>query len=214
VTEMILAGGWITVVILGISLVGFGFVIERFLVYSRARANMDQVLPETRRCVREGDLQGAMEVCNRYRGVVPEVYAMALSRQLSPEAEDSGEDFDDAVWVHVRTVAVPRLRKFLRAIALVARSAPMLGLLGTVWGMIELFSTISDGGTDPAKFTGGVGKALTTTAAGLLVAIPLIYCHGLLLSRPETIENDLDRHVPTMLGWLRWWRTSNVEEAA
>lgn len=210
--EMILSGGWVTLVILGLSLVGFGFVIERIVVYARARAKMEQLLPEVENALRGGDMQGALDVCNRYRGVVPEVYAMALDHQLKPADETAGEDVEDAVWTYVQTVALPKLRKFLRVIALVARSAPMLGLLGTVVGMIKLFSTIGQEGMgDPSKFTGGVGLALVTTAAGLMVAIPIIYCHGMLVSRMETIENDIDRYVPTMLGWLRWCRRAREE---
>ena len=210
--EIIMGGGWITIVILGVSLIGFGFVIERFIVYARARAKMEFLLPEIERSIREGDLKGAMEICNRYRGVVPEVYAMAIGHTFKSADETGGEDVEDAVWVYVRTVAIPKLRKFLRAIALVAKSAPMLGLLGTVFGMIKLFSTIGEEGMgDPSKFTAGVGMALVTTAAGLLVAIPIIYCHGMLLSRLEIIENDIDRYVPSMVGWLRWWRTSREE---
>lgn len=212
--ELIQSGGWITIVILALSLVGFGFVIERFIAYARARANMEHLLPEVEQTIRNGDLGGAMQVCNRYRGVVPEVYAMAIDHELRGAEEGGAEDTEDAVWVYVRTVAVPKLRRFLRLIALVARSAPMLGLLGTVFGMIKLFSTIgAEGMGDPSKFTGGVGLALVTTAAGLLVAIPIIYCHGLLLSRVEIIENEIDRYVPSMLGWLRWWHGAGEESA-
>ena len=207
--EMILSGGWIMWVIVGVSLIGFGLVIERFIAYARARVRVDQLLPELEQCIRAGDLPSAMDVCNRYSGVVPEVYAMAIGHELQAGQDGQAEDLTDAVQIYVRTVAAPKLRRFLRPITLIARSAPMLGLLGTVFGMIELFVAMATQGMgDPSVFTKGVGLALTTTAAGLLVAIPIIYCHGILLSRVEVIENDVDRYVPTVLQWLRWLRNA------
>ena len=212
--DLISNGGWIMVVIAGVSLLGFGLVIERIIVYSRARAKMEHLLPEIEQHIRDGDLSGAREVCDRYRGVVPEVYAMAIDHELQAASTEETEDLNEAVSVYVRTVAVPQLRKFLRLIAPIGRSAPMLGLLGTVFGMITLFATMaSEGMGDPGAFTEGVGLALTTTAAGLLVAIPIIYCHSLLLSRVEVVENEIDRYVPRMLQWLRWWRISREDKA-
>ena len=210
--NLINSGGWIMVVIAGISLLGFGLVIERFIIYARARAKMDQLLPEVEQHVRNGDLAGARDACNRYRGVVPEVYAMAIEHELEAASVDKSEDVEEVVARYINTTIVPQLRKFLRPIALIGRSAPMLGLLGTVFGMITLFVTMaSEGMGDPTSFTRGVGLALTTTAAGLLVAIPIIYCHSILLSRVEVVENDLERYVPRMLQWLRWWRISRED---
>lgn len=210
--ELISGGGWVMAVIAGISLLGFGLVIERLIAYSRARTNMEQLLPEVEQHIRDGNLDGAMQVCSRYRGAVPEVYAMAIEHELQAGESVDLEDLNEAVQVYVRTVVVAHLRKFLRPIALIARSAPMLGLLGTVFGMIELFVTMASKGMgDPTAFTKGVGLALSTTAAGLIVAIPIIYCHGLLISRVESIENDINRYVPRMLHWLRWWRLSREE---
>jgi len=207
--NMIVATGWIGIAILTASLVGFGLVIERFIAYSRAKANIGHLLPEIEKRVRNGDLPGAMEVCNRFRGVVPEIYAQAIDLELKPAEEGAGADLDETIWTYVRTVAIPKLRRFLPAIALIARSAPMLGLLGTVFGMIKLFSKIgAEGMGDPSQFTAGIGMALVTTAGGLLVAIPIIYCHGTLLGHVQSIENDIDRYVPSMLGWLRWVRAS------
>ena len=210
---MIQSGGVIMYVIIATSLVGFGLVIERFLAYARARVRVDQIMPEIEQKVREGDLQGALDVCQRYRGVVPEVYAMAIQHEIEVSAGAEAESLGEAVQNYVRTVAVPKLRRFLRPIGLIARSAPMLGLLGTVFGMIRLFDTMATQGMgDPTKFVEGVGLALVTTAAGLLVAIPIIYCHGLLISQVESIENDVDRYTPTLLQWLRWLRVTGQEQ--
>jgi len=211
---MILSGGWTLVVIIAVSLLGFGLIIERFIAYWRARARAELLMPEIEQRVREGDLNGALEACNRYRGAVPEVCSMAISHEIHAASGGGlGEDLNEAVQAYVRTVVVPKLRRFLRLIGLVARVEPMLGLLGTVFGMIQLFVTMAGQGMgDPRTFTEGVGLALVTTAAGLLVAIPVIYFHGLLVGRAESIENEVDRYVPTVLQWLRWLRLSREDQ--
>ncbi len=212
--DLILNGGWIMVVIIGASGLGFAMVIERLMVYSRATAPMRMLVSETEKHIRSGELQSALDSCSRFSGVVPDVYAMAIEHELHSAGGQSYDQLDEAVSIFVRTVAMPQLRRFLRPIGLIGRSAPMLGLLGTVFGMINLFSTMAAKGMgDPTVFTKGVGQALTTTAAGLLVAIPLLYCHGLLQSRLEQIENDINHYVPRLLRWLRSRRLSAKEAA-
>jgi len=144
--DMISSGGWVMAVIAATSLLGFGLVIERLIVYGRARTNMGQMLPEVEQQIRNGDLDGALQVCNRYRGAVPEVYAMAIDHEIQRGEATETEDLHETVHVYIHTVVVPQLRKFLRPIALIGRSAPMLGLLGTVFGMIELFVTMASKG--------------------------------------------------------------------
>jgi biopolymer transport protein ExbB len=209
VWDLINSGGWINATIAALSVLALALIVERLLLYRRARVRVDRLLAETERQIRAGDLPSAMEACNDHGGVVAEVCAMAIEHELQGEG---GEQLEQAVQIYVRTVVVPQLRRGLRAISLIARSAPMLGLLGTVFGMIDLFITMATRGMgDPTMFTRGVGMALTTTAAGLLVAIPIIYGHGLLLGRVERIENDINHYVPRVLTWLRWWRANRRE---
>jgi biopolymer transport protein ExbB len=85
------------------------------------------------------------------------------------------------------------LRKYLAVIAVLASIAPLMGLLGTVLGMIETFDVISLFGTGNAKaMAGGISVALVTTQTGLLVAIPGLILSGLLLRRSQRLETRLD----------------------
>ncbi|MDR3322033.1 MAG: MotA/TolQ/ExbB proton channel family protein, partial [Synergistaceae bacterium] len=77
---------------------------------------------------------------------------------------------------------------------IIARVSPLLGLLGTVLGMVEMFQTLNLGGSVNAEaVTGGIWKALFTTVAGLAVAIPVIIAHGILLGRINKEEEKLER---------------------
>jgi len=86
------------------------------------------------------------------------------------------------------------LEKYQRIIATVAYLAPLLGLLGTVSGMIKAFDTISTHSVgDPALLAGGISEALITTAAGLLVAIPVVIMHKIVQSRAAGLSRELEK---------------------
>ncbi|SMG62745.1 biopolymer transport protein ExbB [methanotrophic bacterial endosymbiont of Bathymodiolus sp.] len=118
-----------------------------------------------------------------------------LGRVLSATEQSSAEDtatleliLDDAI-----TREVPLLEKGLSMIKLFAAVAPLLGLLGTVTGMIATFQSISLFGTgDPKLMADGISQALVTTMLGLCVAIPLLFLHNLLVSRSKILVQILD----------------------
>ncbi|GHS96610.1 MotA/TolQ/ExbB proton channel [Synergistales bacterium] len=90
--------------------------------------------------------------------------------------------------------------RHLSILEMIVRVAPMLGLLGTVLGMVEMFGALNVGGSiDAANVTGGIKEALYTTVAGLCCAAPLIFLHGLLVSsidkREETLSRAADRWI-------------------
>ena len=93
----------------------------------------------------------------------------------------------------------PRIRRALSIIAVLAAVAPLLGLLGTVTGMITTFDVISLFGTGNAKaMAGGISEALITTQSGLLVAIPGIFMSVFLFRRAERLESSLDEFIITL----------------
>jgi len=95
---------------------------------------------------------------------------------------------------------LPRLERFLQTIKIMAAIAPLLGLLGTVSGIIQTFQVISaSGNSDPKLLSAGISEALLTTEAGLLVAIPLLLCHHFLQLRVKTIVLDMESAGAAML---------------
>ena len=104
----------------------------------------------------------------------------------------------------------PRLERFLPFIALTAAAAPLLGLLGTVTGMIKTFNLITIFGTGDAKsLSSGISEALVTTELGLVVAIPALIIHGLLsrMSRQKLAEME-----QTAVGFINGVSTSDTSE--
>jgi biopolymer transport protein ExbB len=89
---------------------------------------------------------------------------------------------------------IHEMERYLNALGTIAAMAPLLGLLGTVFGMIEIFSGFMDNGqANAGQLAGGIGKALVTTAAGLIVAIPAVFFHRYLLRRVDEIVITMEQ---------------------
>ncbi|MBE0469882.1 MAG: MotA/TolQ/ExbB proton channel family protein [Methyloprofundus sp.] len=119
----------------------------------------------------------------------------ALGRILNATEQSSTQDIEtlELVLDEAITREVPALEKGLSLIKLLAAVAPLLGLLGTVTGMIATFQSISLFGTgDPKLMANGISQALVTTMLGLSVAMPLLFIHNLLASRSRTLVQILD----------------------
>jgi len=98
---------------------------------------------------------------------------------------------------------VPQLDKHLATLAVLAGAAPLLGLLGTVTGMIRMFEAITKFGTgDPKLLAGGISEALITTEVGLAIAIPLLLIHNFLRNRRNHIQSDMEMYAMRILNRL------------
>ncbi|WP_341326916.1 MotA/TolQ/ExbB proton channel family protein [Methylotuvimicrobium sp. KM2] len=125
-----------------------------------------------------------------------------LGRVLAKLEQETATD-EEALYLTVEEALTGERIKLERALAflkLVAAIAPMLGLLGTVTGMIETFQAIAlHGSGDPKLMSGGISQALVTTVLGLVAAIPILLFHSLLLGRCQNLGNLLDAHVAAAL---------------
>jgi len=164
-------GGLIGYVILIIGFVGLLLAIERLIVlFITARKVNEQLQKE------EPDENALGRIMIVYKNN-PEI-----------DAETLGLKLDEAILKEM-----PKLQRGLWTIALLAAVSPLLGLLGTVTGIIETFQSITLYGTgDPRVMSGGISQALVTTVMGLLVAIPLLLFHGYLSSKSNTLIQILD----------------------
>ncbi len=114
------------------------------------------------------------------------------------DTETLGLKFDEAILKEI-----PPIKRGLSTIVLLASVTPLLGLLGTVTGIIETFQSITLYGTgDPRVMSGGISQALVTTVLGLVVAIPLLLLHSFLLSRSNSLIQILDEKAQPLLPCL------------
>jgi len=164
-------------------------VAERFWVIARAgNINTEKLTKDVLARIAKGDMAGASELCRKVRGPVAAVSHAILSRNTSDE--DSLRNAADGA----ASVVLPPLSRRLNYLTMLANTCTLLGLLGTIFGLITAFSAV--GASDPAQrgafLAAGISEAMNTTAFGLLVAIPTLLIHGFLAGKVETVFDAVD----------------------
>ena len=166
--ERINAGGFVGYVIIIILILGLAMGALRFKFLNEESKSINKEL-ETNQFADDSILGKLNSIYSKYSGDNPE--------DLESQLED------------ILAKATPPLEKNLSVIKLLAAVAPLLGLLGTVIGMIETFQAITLFGTgDPKLMAGGISQALVTTMLGLIAAVPLLFVHNILDSRSRAIS--------------------------
>jgi biopolymer transport protein ExbB len=175
-------GGAIVWPILGILVLAILILLERLLFFTRHRTPVDKLMNTLRKMILAGDWDGCKTYLEARRNkVIPKILltALALKDRTRPEMENA---LQEAILGEI-----PAIERFLSTLGMLAAIAPLLGLLGTVTGMINTFHVITYYGTsDPRMMSGGISEALVTTMLGLSVAIPIMLAHTLLGRRVET----------------------------
>ncbi len=193
--NLLLTGGPVLVAILLVSLYALYLFFERLFKLSKERMDADKLMIKVNAAVRERNLELALTSCEQHGGPVARVLKSALSRL------PYGRSAVESAFQEASLEEEQRLTRGLRALATIAQIAPLLGLLGTVTGMIIAFAEISQQGTgDPAALADGIGQALVTTAAGLIVAIPTLIGHNYLANRVDHILLEIDRRREELMG--------------
>jgi biopolymer transport protein ExbB len=172
VLELMRAGGWLMLPIIACSVVATAIILERLWALRRPRIMPEQLLAQIWQWHRQRQLTS--ERINQVKEGSP------LGRILSAGLVNRGhsrEVMKEAIHDTGRQVVV-EMERHLNTLGTIASVAPLLGLLGTVIGMIDVFGVIMNAGVgNPGVLAGGISKALITTAAGLSVAIPSLMFH-------------------------------------
>jgi biopolymer transport protein ExbB len=188
--EMILAGGPLMVPILACSFVLVLVVFERIISLRRGRVLPRPFVKRLLHQLREGSVgrQAALERCRENSSHVARVFAAAIRKWGKPAVEVEQSVLDEGE----RTAN--ELRRYLRVINGVATVCPLLGLLGTVWGMMEAFNAIATSSAigRAELLAGGISSALVSTAAGLFVAIPALIAYMFFVGRVDRLIMDID----------------------
>ena len=180
--EQVPKGGAIVWPILAILCIAVLILLERVIFFSRRRVNPEKLMVALREKIIADDWEGVENLLkSKKKKLIPKILltALALKDRTRPEMEDA---LQEAILGEI-----PAIERFLSTLGMLAAIAPLLGLLGTVTGMINTFHVITYYGTgDPRMMSGGISEALVTTMLGLSVAIPIMLAHTLLSRRVET----------------------------
>ncbi len=186
--EVIFQGGIIMFPILGCSVVALAITIERFFTLRRARIDTREFMDTMRTVLRQNRTQEAIEICDETDGPIARIMKAGILKH-NRSKEDIREAIEDAGHLEI-----PRLERYMSALATCAHIAPLLGLLGTVAGMIKAFAQIQtlQGQVNPSDLAEGISNALVTTAAGLTVAIPTLVVYNYFISRVENMILEME----------------------
>jgi len=187
--SIILKGGILMIPILICSLAVVTIVLERIYYFVKSAPNsngfMDNIIAE----IKEKNEKEALNKTKALKGVVPKVIAAGIREYINHKAEHYIEKAISRTGTHELYL----LEQNLRGLNVIANVAPLLGLLGTVLGMIKAFMQIEvlGGSVDPSSLAGGIWEAMTTTAAGLTVAIPSLLFYNYFMGRVNRIEAEM-----------------------
>ncbi len=186
--DTINAGGPIAWIIVVLGIIALLMALLRIIFLRSASSSTSSILTEVSRLVKEGNITNALEACKRRGGATGRVMAAAI-RNLERDREHVEDIVSEAI-LHENA----HLNRFGSVIMIIAAVAPLLGLLGTVTGMITTFDIITEFGTgDPKLLSGGISIALITTEVGLAVAIPALIMGNLLSGWAESIKDSMEK---------------------
>ena len=185
--QQIADGGLIVWPILLIGLIAAVLVAERLWFLWRQPRGGDALLAQLQPCLEQHDWAACEQLCGTADTALKRVLAAGLAARWQSREEQEN------VLQEAILGEIPALERFLSTLAVLAAIAPLLGLLGTVTGMIQTFQIITLHGTgDPRLLSAGISEALVTTMLGLAVAIPILLLHSLLSRRVENRIAELE----------------------
>ncbi|MCQ9207185.1 MAG: MotA/TolQ/ExbB proton channel family protein [Omnitrophica bacterium] len=199
--ELIVKGGPIMGLIILCSVIAFAVVLERMGHLRSAKIDTGKFMQDISNKVKGNRVMEAVDMCNSTRGPIARILKSGIMKYDKQKSEMK-EAIADA-GVH----EVPLLEKNLGVLATIAHIAPLLGLLGTVVGMLKAFQVIEAKAmsmvpVSPGDLAGGIWEALITTVAGLAVAIPTYVAYNYLVSRVDNFVLDMEKSATELVNLL------------
>jgi biopolymer transport protein ExbB len=203
--ELMVKGGWIMWPIMVCSIAAAGLFLERVFHLHRAQIKPDDFLNGIYTIVNRGNMAEAISICDQTPGPVAHMVRTALlhsdelPEMLKPTINKAGLG------------EVPRLEKNLGGLLTIAQVTPLLGLMGTVIGLIRVFMVMEQNAplAEIGDLSGGIWQALVTTAVGICVSIPSFAAYNFLLSRVENLTLNMEYAAEEIYRFLIYDRTTD-----
>jgi len=199
--DIVQKGGPMMYLIILSSILAFGVVIERIYNFNRARIDANKFMDDIIKVLKRNKIIEAIEMCNATPGPIAHIIKAGILKH-----DRSKSEIREAV-EEAAQLEIPRLEKHLPILATIAHITPLLGLLGTVTGMIKSFQVIQQKAlamapVNPGDLAGGVWEALLATLAGLAVAIPTYVAYNYLVSQVDSLVYDMERSATDLVNLL------------
>lgn len=193
--QLFVDGGVMMYPLLLASLLGLGVILAKLYILTSAQRDARRILTDIDTFARKGEVDEALRYLERTPGPLAAVLLAGFNRIRE---ERRGSDVEYAMKTAGR-IELGFLERGMIILATVATIAPLIGFLGTVWGMIAAFGAIeSAGAVEASLVAGGIKVALITTAAGLLIAIPVNVAYNYFVTRIDRLILDMEQGTHTM----------------
>lgn len=207
--ELVKSGGWIMLPIIACSIIAVAIVAERLWTLRPSRISPPNLLAQVWRWVQGRELDANKLKELRADSPLGQILAAGLANSRH------GRDVMKESIQEAGSKVVNDLERFLTPLGTIAAITPLLGLLGTVLGMIEIFSAFMGSGMANApQLAGGIAKALITTAAGLIVAIPALFFHRYLQRRVDELVVGMEQEAVKLVEVVQGDRQVEGEAAS
>lgn len=189
-------GGITMIFILLASIIGVAISIERFVFLSSLRKSVKKLFEIAKDKVSKGNVRDIITICDAEKNVASNILKTAVEAYINGA---SREDIENSI-EDIAKIELPILNRYLYLLGTMVTVSPMLGLLGTVLGMIKSTSVLAEKGlSSPSELLAGIAEALITTAAGLIVAIPLLVLYNYLVNKSREIIEEIESSVTEIL---------------
>lgn len=188
-------GGPVMYVLAFCSLVVLAIGVERYLYYKQMTEGTETFIPALHALLEKQNILEAIELCQRTKAGIGKI---ALKGLLIFQQDGNVE----IVVESTSSLQAARMREYLNYLSTIVTLAPLLGLLGTVMGMINSFSVLNLKTGQPLAITGGVGEALVATATGLIVAVMALVVHAYYSQRLDHVITDMEELANILLSTL------------
>jgi biopolymer transport protein ExbB len=204
VIDILISGGPVMIPLGVISLVAVAIILERLWILRRSNYLKDVTVTSLSQLLANREYRSAIEYCRRHPGPFSHLVTALVDNRQAPydELKEILEDTGRRELLG--------LQRGLGALATIVAGAPLLGLLGTVLGMIKIFTVVAAAGSGiTEQLASGIAQALITTATGLIIAIPTLFTHSVLEGRAVSILAEIEQQ---LLDFLHLVRRPDEEE--
>ena len=199
--QLFLAGGPVMWPILLCSIFALAIIIEKFWHLHGIKIDTQAFLNNILDKMKHHQIKEALEICDKTKSPISYILKTGILKYDRPRPQIKEAIEDASIY------EIPKLEKNLSALATIAHISPLLGLLGTVTGMVRCFQTIQAKATSfhpvsPGDLAGGIWEALLTTVAGLVVAIPTFVVYNYLVNRINNFILEMEKAATELVNFL------------
>ncbi|MBC86214.1 MAG: tolQ protein [Bdellovibrionaceae bacterium] len=192
-------------ILIALSVTSLSVIIERYITYMGIRRNSEKVAERIREIVKTNDKEKVNHLSEDWNTLE----GRALDYGLRHIKENGTEGLEDFFELYSKSEQ-PQLEKSLNFLATVGSNAPFIGLLGTVFGVMESFQALSEAGGEPSAVMAGIAQALVATAIGLMVAIPAVIAYNYFQKQLNQVNNSLDSVKDLLMTYAKTMKGKNA----